>query len=71
MGCKNSKLPVIAKGILSGEDAKAAVECGVSAIMVSNHGGRLIEKVVSTSSIESRSFPEDADVAAKCGVLEY
>ncbi|GIY19386.1 hydroxyacid oxidase 1 [Caerostris darwini] len=48
---ENSKLPVIAKGILSGEDAKAAVECGVSAIMVSNHGGRLIERVVSTIEV--------------------
>ncbi|GIY19388.1 hydroxyacid oxidase 1 [Caerostris darwini] len=48
---KNSKLPVIAKGILSGEDAKAAVECGVSAIIVSNHGGRLIERVVPTLEV--------------------
>ncbi|GFV36942.1 peroxisomal [Trichonephila clavipes] len=45
---QNSKLPVIVKGILSGEDAKKAVEIGVSAIIVSNHGGRLIERVVST-----------------------
>ncbi|GFQ81967.1 hydroxyacid oxidase 1 [Trichonephila clavata] len=48
---QNSKLPIIAKGILSGEDAKKAVEIGVSAIIVSNHGGRLIERVVSTIDV--------------------
>ncbi|GFS69245.1 peroxisomal [Nephila pilipes] len=48
---ENTKLPVIAKGILSGEDAKKAVEIGVSAIIVSNHGGRLIERVVSTIDV--------------------
>ncbi|GIY60128.1 hydroxyacid oxidase 1 [Caerostris extrusa] len=36
---------------LCGDDAKAAVECGVSAIIVSNHGGRLIEKVVPTLEV--------------------
>ena len=32
--------PVIAKGITTPEDALKAVECGVDAIYVSNHGGR-------------------------------
>lgn len=35
--------PVIAKGILTGEDARRAVDCGVSAIVVSNHGGRQLD----------------------------
>ena len=35
-----TKLPVVAKGILSPHDAKIAVEAGVDGIVVSNHGGR-------------------------------
>jgi isopentenyl diphosphate isomerase/L-lactate dehydrogenase-like FMN-dependent dehydrogenase len=35
-----SRLPIIVKGILNGEDAAAAVENGADAIIVSNHGGR-------------------------------
>ncbi|XP_066269266.1 2-Hydroxyacid oxidase 1-like [Branchiostoma lanceolatum] len=40
---KNTRLPVVLKGILSGsipEDARTAVDLGVSGIYVSNHGGR-------------------------------
>jgi len=37
--------PVICKGVLSGEDAKRAVDAGASAIIVSNHGGRQLDGV--------------------------
>jgi len=37
--------PVICKGILSGDDARRAVDAGVSAIIVSNHGGRQLDGV--------------------------
>ena len=40
--------PVIAKGILTGDDARRAVDCGVSAIVVSNHGGRQLDAVPAT-----------------------
>lgn len=36
-------LPWIAKGILTGEAAEAAIEAGASAILVSNHGGRQVD----------------------------
>jgi isopentenyl diphosphate isomerase/L-lactate dehydrogenase-like FMN-dependent dehydrogenase len=36
-------LPVILKGILTAEDARLAVEAGVDAIVVSNHGGRQLD----------------------------
>lgn len=36
-------LPVLVKGILTGEDATLAVEHGVDAIVVSNHGGRQLD----------------------------
>ena len=40
--------PVIAKGIQSGDDARRAVDCGVAAIVVSNHGGRQLNSVPAT-----------------------
>ena len=38
-----AKVPFLCKGILTGEDAKACVEHGVSGIVVSNHGGRAMD----------------------------
>jgi isopentenyl diphosphate isomerase/L-lactate dehydrogenase-like FMN-dependent dehydrogenase len=35
--------PLLAKGILTVEDAKEAVRCGVDGIIVSNHGGRQLD----------------------------
>ena len=40
--------PIIAKGIINGEDARRAVDCGVSAIVVSNHGGRQLDGMPAT-----------------------
>lgn len=37
------KVPIIIKGILTGEDAKLALEHGVDAVYVSNHGGRSLD----------------------------
>ncbi|KAK5646049.1 hypothetical protein RI129_004513 [Pyrocoelia pectoralis] len=42
---KLTTLPIMVKGILTKEDALKAVEIGVSAIVVSNHGGRQIDSV--------------------------
>jgi len=41
-------LPVVVKGILTGEDAKLAVQHGVDGIIVSNHGGRQLDGVLAT-----------------------
>ncbi|GFY61187.1 hydroxyacid oxidase 1, partial [Trichonephila inaurata madagascariensis] len=38
-----TSMPIIVKGLLSGEDAKKAVRAGASAILVSNHGGRQLD----------------------------
>ncbi|XP_040066144.1 hydroxyacid oxidase 1-like [Ixodes scapularis] len=43
-----TKLPVVAKGICTAEDAEEAIHYGVSAILVSNHGGRLLDGLPST-----------------------
>jgi len=40
--------PVILKGIMDVEDAKKAVEVGVDAIVVSNHGGRQLDGALSS-----------------------
>ncbi len=38
-----SPLPLVIKGILRGDDALRAVECGAKAIVISNHGGRQLD----------------------------
>jgi isopentenyl diphosphate isomerase/L-lactate dehydrogenase-like FMN-dependent dehydrogenase len=40
---EHSGLPLILKGILTAEDARQAVEAGVDALIVSNHGGRQLD----------------------------
>jgi 4-hydroxymandelate oxidase len=42
-----TRLPVVVKGILTAEDAQLAVEHGAGGIIVSNHGGRQLDTVVS------------------------
>ncbi|HEX2392114.1 MAG TPA: alpha-hydroxy acid oxidase [Solirubrobacterales bacterium] len=41
-------VPVIVKGILTAEDAMLAVEHGAAAIVVSNHGGRQLDRSLAT-----------------------
>jgi 4-hydroxymandelate oxidase len=43
-------LPVVVKGVLRVDDAVRCVDAGASAIYVSNHGGRQLDRVVSTAS---------------------
>jgi isopentenyl diphosphate isomerase/L-lactate dehydrogenase-like FMN-dependent dehydrogenase len=43
--------PVIAKGILTAEDARAAVAAGADAIVVSNHGGNMLDGDPPTISV--------------------
>ena len=40
-----SGLPLVLKGILTAEDARLAVEHGADAVVVSNHGGRQLDRV--------------------------
>src|SRR6185437_5727432 len=46
--------PIVVKGVLSGEDARRAVDEGASAVVVSNHGGRQLDSVYPTI----RALPE-------------
>jgi lactate 2-monooxygenase len=40
---KNTKMPIILKGILHAEDAKRALDAGMDGVIVSNHGGRQVD----------------------------
>ncbi len=46
--------PIVIKGVLSGEDARRALDVGAEAIVVSNHGGRQLDYVSATL----RALPE-------------
>ncbi len=39
----HTDLPIVVKGILTGDDARRAAEHGASAVVVSNHGGRQLD----------------------------
>jgi L-lactate dehydrogenase (cytochrome) len=48
------KGPIVIKGVLTGDDARRAVDEGVEALVVSNHGGRQLDGVSATL----RALPE-------------
>ncbi|CAN5174194.1 FMN-dependent L-lactate dehydrogenase LldD [soil metagenome] len=49
--------PLIIKGILDPQDARSAAEAGVDGLVVSNHGGRQLDGVLSTA----RALPKVAE----------
>jgi isopentenyl diphosphate isomerase/L-lactate dehydrogenase-like FMN-dependent dehydrogenase len=57
-------LPVIAKGIMTGEDAQLCAESGIDGVIVSNHGGRHLDNTLATVEVLSEA------VAAARGKLE-
>jgi isopentenyl diphosphate isomerase/L-lactate dehydrogenase-like FMN-dependent dehydrogenase len=48
---KATRLPVIIKGIMTPFDAEAALEAGAAAIVVSNHGGRVLDHTQGTADV--------------------
>ncbi len=46
-----SKLPLVLKGVLTTEDAELAIQHGVDAIWVSNHGGRQLDRVATAIDV--------------------
>ncbi len=46
--------PIVAKGVLTGDDARLAIDAGAAGIVVSNHGGRQLDGVSATL----RALPE-------------
>jgi 4-hydroxymandelate oxidase len=61
-----TSLPVVLKGVLTGEDAELAVKNGVSGLVVSNHGGRQLD--FSRSAPECLTEVVDA-VRGRCQVV--
>jgi len=57
-------LPIVAKGIMTGEDAEQCAELGANAVIVSNHGGRHLDNTLATIEV----LPEV--VAATKGKIE-
>ena len=57
-------LPVVAKGIMTGEDVELCVEVGADAVIVSNHGGRHLDNTLATVEVLSEA------VAAARGKIE-
>jgi isopentenyl diphosphate isomerase/L-lactate dehydrogenase-like FMN-dependent dehydrogenase len=47
----STALPVIFKGVMSVEDAVAAVDAGAAAVVVSNHGGRVLDHTPGTAEV--------------------
>jgi isopentenyl diphosphate isomerase/L-lactate dehydrogenase-like FMN-dependent dehydrogenase len=59
-------VPLFVKGVLTAEDAALAVDAGVAGIVVSNHGGRQLDRAVTTAE----ALPEIvAAVAGRVPVL--
>lgn len=44
---ESTKLPLVLKGVLRPDDAKKAIEKGVNGVVVSNHGGRNLDGIIS------------------------
>ena len=58
--------PLVLKGILAADDARAASQSGADGIVVSNHGGRQLDGVISSA----RALPAIADaVAGRVAIL--
>jgi NAD(P)H-dependent flavin oxidoreductase YrpB (nitropropane dioxygenase family) len=48
---ESTKLPFILKGIMTADEAKLAVQAGVDAIVVSNHGGRVLDQTPGVADV--------------------
>src|SRR6266508_578991 len=55
-----SRLPVVVKGVLRGDDAVACLNAGAAAVVVSNHGGRQLDGAVATAD----ALPEVVEAVA-------
>src|ERR1044071_5330917 len=61
-----TRLPVVAKGVMTGEDVELCVEVGADGVIVSNHGGRHLDNTLATVEVL-----EEAVLAAKGKIEIY
>jgi 4-hydroxymandelate oxidase len=59
-----SDLPVVAKGVMTGEDVELCIDAGADGVIVSNHGGRHLDNTLATIEVLSET------VAAAKGKIE-
>lgn len=57
---RRAGLPLVVKGVLTAEDARLAVEHGCDGIVVSNHGGRQLDRVAASIDV----LPEIVEAVA-------
>jgi lactate 2-monooxygenase len=60
-----TSLPIVVKGVQHVEDARRAVDVGIDALVVSNHGGRQVDNAVGALTV----LPEVVDAAGDVPVL--
>ena len=66
-----TELPVLVKGILTGEDGQLAVQHGADGVIVSNHGGRQLDRVPATIDVLEevvQAVQQRADVLLDGGI---
>jgi isopentenyl diphosphate isomerase/L-lactate dehydrogenase-like FMN-dependent dehydrogenase len=61
----STKLPFILKGIMSPKDAELACKAGVDAIIVSNHGGRVLDQMPGSMDV----LPDIVSVAKDSTII--
>jgi isopentenyl diphosphate isomerase/L-lactate dehydrogenase-like FMN-dependent dehydrogenase len=59
------RVPVLVKGVLTAEDATLAVEHGATGVVVSNHGGRQLDRCLATAD----ALPEVVDAVEGRGAV--
>lgn len=65
----STSIPIILKGIQNVEDARAAVNHGVPAIVLSNHGGRNLDGSPSSLEVALEIYQNDPDIFNQIDVL--
>jgi len=75
-----TRLPFVLKGVMTPDEAGLAAEAGVAAIVVSNHGGRVLDHTPGTAGVLPEIAKEvkgrliilaDGGVRAGCDVLKF
>jgi isopentenyl diphosphate isomerase/L-lactate dehydrogenase-like FMN-dependent dehydrogenase len=65
---KMTKLPIIPKGIQTVEDARLAIDHGVKAFMISNHGGRQLDTTPSSLEVALEIYNQEPSIFTKVEV---
>lgn len=67
--------PFIVKGIMNSRAAISAIKAGASAIVISNHGGRVLDQCPSTAEVlknivdSIRTYEKNNDIESPCTIL--